>query len=221
MSFCCLKQFRCGYSAILHLSNRGSNFNIKVDLVPMFSHNQRWYVFGDVAYSDNVYVHRISESFALKELDKMRSLPCNARKGYVMAKSLRDVHLLSHMMGKPILSDLVDLCLPSHNLKHALFFAFDQEKYSLKPHEWAQRIYVQLTNEKLGKFFSRSDEYYKGMDELGRENDEIFRHKLYLRQSHLNLFMHRRRPDLQAFDPDINGDQYRKLFIEEILQILK
>lgn len=195
LSFHCLKEFYCGFSAILHLSNIENDFHIKVDLVPLLSCDQRWYVFKDGS---------VSESVALKELEHMRSLPPNAREGYMMTKSLRDVHLLGHMIHQPILSDLVDRVLPLHTLKHALFHAFAREEASLKPHEWAERTYIEMMNEWLTNFFSGGT--------------RLFKDGVHLRQMHLNLFIQRRRSDLQAFSTAMETD-LRVLFIGEILKM--
>lgn len=165
----------------------------------------KWYVFDIAAPGDQC----VAESFALKELGRMKSLPLNALEGYALAKSLRSVDLLGHVIKKPFLSDLVDHCLPSYKLKLALFNAFEQAKdsdrASLKPHEWGRSIYGQMTKDFVENFFGCCSEL-------------LINFHSYERQDHLNRFLHRR--NLPAFDPGMKVDQYRKLFVEEILKIL-
>lgn len=208
LAFSCLRQFSCGFSAIFYTLNMDEAMDIKIDLVPVLSVEQKIYVFDDVLSSQN----DVNESFTLQELEHMRSLPPNAQQGYVMAKSLRDIHFLSYMIRKPILSDLVDRVLPSHVLKHALFHAVEDEdgpKEVVEPHEWAQRIYAIILNQKsLRNFFSSSGRLLKGGDAS------------YPRQDYLIRFIWKKRSSQPAFPLKMKEREYRELFICEIMKIL-
>lgn len=197
LSFVSLRCFRCGYSAFF----RRDYLIIKLDLVPVFKKVQGWYVFRGDSY--------VQTSNALRELEHLRSLPPSAQEGYIIAKSLRDVHLLGRMISGPIISDLVDRAISSHQLKHSLFHAVAHEKSpkeALKPYQWAQRIYMVMRDTWLRNFFSEED--------LFKNNGP------YPKQMYLNLFI-QMRYGRDPFPKDMDERAYRRLFVNEICRILK
>lgn len=199
LSFICLKKVNAGFSTFFQMECKP--LVVKLDLIPAMSDS-----FGLHVFWNDFALHK---SFVLMELEQFKSLPPNAQAGYVIAKCVRNMHLLDRLIRKPLVSDLVDRILSSHRLKHALFRAVANEeglRESLRPHEWAERIYVQMRNDNLRNFFTRNP--------LFEDN------KPYPKQMYLNHYVHKRY-GFEPFPSEMKEGDFRRMLINEICQLLQ